>query len=83
MAGDVTLLGSFQELLEAMGLPVIRAEGEAEALCAQLTRPGGGADFAVTADSDSFLHGATAVIKTLQVDYKVGNKYPSCLICGP
>eukprot|EP00897_Mesotaenium_endlicherianum_P007279 jgi/Mesen1/657/ME000109S10879 len=50
------------ELLELMGMPVLRAHGEAEALCAQLdcTRA---VDACVTPDSDAFLHGARTVIK--------------------
>ncbi|KAH9315298.1 hypothetical protein KI387_023925, partial [Taxus chinensis] len=57
------------ELLELMGMPVLRAEGEAEALCAQLDREGW-VDACLTTDSDAFLHGAKCVIKCLRVDCK-------------
>ncbi|XP_057855398.2 flap endonuclease GEN-like 1 isoform X2 [Cryptomeria japonica] len=57
------------ELLDLMGMPVLRAKGEAEALCAQLDREGR-VDACLTADSDAFLHGAKCVIKCLRVDCK-------------
>lgn len=52
------------ELLELLGMPIIRAKGEAEALCAQLNSEGL-VDACMTADSDAFLFGAKCVIKRL------------------
>lgn len=57
------------ELLELMGMPVLRAKGEAEALCAQMNREGW-VDACITVDSDAFLHGAKCIIKCLQADCK-------------
>lgn len=56
-----------QELLKLLGMPVLRARGEAEALCAQLNSEGF-VDACITADSDAFLFVAKCVIK--QVDPK-------------
>ncbi|BBN04400.1 holliday junction resolvase GEN1/YEN1 [Marchantia polymorpha subsp. ruderalis] len=56
-------------LLELLGMPVLRAEGEAESLCAILNREGL-VDACVSPDSDVFVHGAKWVIKTLQLDNK-------------
>ncbi|KAM0945424.1 putative spleen exonuclease [Dioscorea sansibarensis] len=50
------------ELLELLGMPILRANGEAEALCAQLNYEGH-VDACITADSDAFLFGAKCVIK--------------------
>ncbi|XVE73935.1 hypothetical protein DITRI_Ditri11bG0158700 [Diplodiscus trichospermus] len=57
------------ELLELLGMPVLKANGEAEALCAQLNRDGH-VDACITADSDAFLFGATCVIKCLRPNSK-------------
>lgn len=57
------------ELLELLGMPVLRASGEAEALCAQLNRDGY-VDACITADSDAFLYGAKCVIKRLSPNSK-------------
>ncbi|KAJ1693187.1 hypothetical protein LUZ63_009885 [Rhynchospora breviuscula] len=57
------------ELLELLGMPVLRADGEAEALCAQLNQEGH-VDACITADSDAFLFGATCVIKSLRSNSK-------------
>ncbi|KAB2017421.1 hypothetical protein ES319_D08G162300v1 [Gossypium barbadense] len=57
------------ELLELLGMPVLKANGEAEALCAQLNRDGH-VDACITADSDAFLFGATCVIKSLRPNSK-------------
>ncbi|KAG6551336.1 hypothetical protein Mapa_007122 [Marchantia paleacea] len=54
-------------------MPVLRAKGEAESLCAILNREGL-VDACVSPDSDVFVHGAKWVIKTLQLDNK--NKEP-------
>lgn len=53
------------ELLELLGVPVLKAKGEAEALCAQLNRDGL-VDACITSDSDAFLFGANCVIKNMQ-----------------
>ncbi|CAH1412069.1 unnamed protein product [Lactuca virosa] len=50
------------ELLELFGIPVLKASGEAEGLCAQLNREGR-VDACITSDSDAFLFGAKCVIK--------------------
>ncbi|KAK8504120.1 hypothetical protein V6N13_132060 [Hibiscus sabdariffa] len=57
------------ELLELLGMPVLKANGEAEALCAQLNKDGH-VDACLTADSDAFLFGATCVIKCLRPNSK-------------
>ncbi|KAA8515994.1 hypothetical protein F0562_019173 [Nyssa sinensis] len=57
------------ELVELLGMPVLKARGEAEALCAQLNSEGQ-VDACITADSDAFLFGATCVIKRLQPNSK-------------
>ncbi|KAJ8748906.1 hypothetical protein K2173_013340 [Erythroxylum novogranatense] len=57
------------ELLELFGMPVLRANGEAEALCAQLNREGH-VDACITADSDAFLYGAQCVIKSIKPNTK-------------
>ncbi|KAK4379347.1 hypothetical protein RND71_001209 [Anisodus tanguticus] len=53
------------ELLELLGVPVLKAKGEAEALCAQLNREGL-VDACITSDSGAFLFGAKCVIKNMQ-----------------
>uniref|UniRef100_A0A1J3F3P9 Flap endonuclease GEN-like 1 n=5 Tax=Noccaea caerulescens TaxID=107243 RepID=A0A1J3F3P9_NOCCA len=53
------------ELLELLGIPVVKAQGEAEALCAQLNREGY-VDACITPDSDAFLFGAKCVIKGIK-----------------
>ncbi|KAK7394828.1 hypothetical protein VNO78_15368 [Psophocarpus tetragonolobus] len=50
------------ELVELLGMPVLRAKGEAEALCAQLNSEGH-VDACITSDSDAFLCGAKCIIK--------------------
>lgn len=57
------------ELLELFGVPVLKANGEAEALCAQLNREGY-VDACITADSDAFLYGARCVIKSIRPNTK-------------
>lgn len=57
------------ELLELLGMPVLRAKHEAEGLCAELERQGL-VNACVTPDSDAFLYGAKHVIKILQADLK-------------
>ncbi|XP_044417495.1 flap endonuclease GEN-like 1 [Triticum aestivum] len=53
------------QLLGHMRMPILRAKGEAEALCAQLNREGK-VDACITSDSDAFLCGATTVIKVFR-----------------
>lgn len=50
------------DLLKLLGMPVLRARGEAEALCAQLNCEAF-VDACITSDSDAFLFGASCVIK--------------------
>ncbi|CAL5087265.1 unnamed protein product [Urochloa decumbens] len=57
------------ELLQYLGMPVLWAKGEAEALCAQLNNEGH-VDACITADSDAFLFGAKTVIKVLKSNCK-------------
>ncbi|KAI4354970.1 hypothetical protein L6164_003790 [Bauhinia variegata] len=57
------------ELVELLGMPVLKAKGEAEALCAQLNNEGH-VDACITADSDAFLFGAKCVIKCFQSNSK-------------
>ncbi|KAL0397840.1 UNVERIFIED_CONTAM: Flap endonuclease GEN-like 1 [Sesamum calycinum] len=57
------------ELLELLGMPVLKAKSEAEALCAELNREGH-VDACITADSDAFLYGAQCVIKRIQPNSK-------------
>ncbi|MQM04257.1 hypothetical protein Taro_037053 [Colocasia esculenta] len=57
------------ELLELLGMPILRARSEAEALCAQLNVEGQ-VDACITADSDAFLFGAKCVIKGLNSNSK-------------
>ncbi|XP_050235621.1 flap endonuclease GEN-like 1 [Mercurialis annua] len=57
------------ELLELLGMPVLKANGEAEALCAQLNLEGL-VDACITSDSDAFLFGAKCVIKSIKPDSK-------------
>ncbi|CAI0425227.1 unnamed protein product, partial [Linum tenue] len=57
------------ELIELFGMPVLQANGEAEALCAQLNREGH-VDACITADSDAFLFGAQCVIKSIKPNSK-------------
>jgi flap endonuclease GEN len=51
-------------------VPVLKAKGEAEALCAQLNNEGY-VDACITADSDAFLFGAKCVIKCIRPNSKV------------
>ncbi|KAL9676380.1 hypothetical protein QQ045_004594 [Rhodiola kirilowii] len=57
------------ELVELLGMPVLNATGEAEALCAQLNREGH-VDACITSDSDAFLYGASCVIKSIKPNLK-------------
>lgn len=51
-------------------MPILRANGEAEALCAQLNYEGH-VDACITADSDAFLFGAKCVIKCFRSNSSV------------
>ncbi|URD98941.1 XPGN [Musa troglodytarum] len=62
-------VGECMELLRLLGMPVLEARSEAEALCAQLNSEGH-VDACITADSDAFLFGATCVIKSLRSNSK-------------
>lgn len=53
-------------LFKALGLPVIQAPGEAEAMCAALQRRGIVAACA-SRDSDSLIFGATKVLHTINL----------------
>ncbi|KAL4567112.1 hypothetical protein LXL04_022686 [Taraxacum kok-saghyz] len=53
------------ELLDLFGMPVLKASGEAEGLCAQLNREGR-VDACITSDSDAFLFGAKCIIKNIK-----------------
>ncbi|CAI8613083.1 unnamed protein product [Vicia faba] len=57
------------ELAELLGIPVLKAKGEAEALCAQLNSEGY-VDACITSDSDAFLFGAKCVIKSFSPNSK-------------
>ncbi|KAG5553199.1 hypothetical protein RHGRI_011159 [Rhododendron griersonianum] len=46
-----------QELLELLGMPILKAKGEAEGFCAQLNGEGQ-VDASIIANSDAFLFGA-------------------------
>eukprot|EP00899_Mesostigma_viride_P006141 jgi/Mesvir1/15528/Mv03179-RA.1 len=54
-------------MLRLMGFPVVFAEGEAEALCAELNKQGL-VDAVVSPDSDTLVHGARTVIKELTMN---------------
>lgn len=57
------------DLLELLGIPVLKAKGEAEALCGQLNLEGD-VDACITSDSDALLFGAKCVIKSFQSNSK-------------
>lgn len=57
------------ELLKLLGMPVLKAKGEAEALCAQLNSEGQ-VDACITSDSDAFLFGANCVVKLIRPNSK-------------
>ncbi|XP_061339946.1 flap endonuclease GEN-like 1 [Gastrolobium bilobum] len=57
------------ELVELLGMPVLKSKGEAEALCAQLNSEGH-VDACITADSDAFLFGAKCIIKCFHTNSK-------------
>ena len=51
-------------------MPILKAKGEAEALCAQLNKEGQ-VDACITSDSDAFLFGAHCVVKHIRPNSKV------------
>ncbi|GJN09128.1 hypothetical protein PR202_ga27107 [Eleusine coracana subsp. coracana] len=57
------------EMLQYLGMPILRANGEAEALCAQMNNEGL-VDACITSDSDAFLFGAKTVIKVFRSNCK-------------
>ncbi|XP_052171367.1 flap endonuclease GEN-like 1 [Diospyros lotus] len=57
------------ELLELLGMPILKAKGEAEALCGKLNSEGH-VDACITADSDAFLFGAHCVVKLIRPNSK-------------
>ncbi|CAK8683799.1 unnamed protein product [Clavelina lepadiformis] len=66
------LNGRFKEcchLLSMLGVPWIKAEGEAEATCAALNAAGL-VDACITSDGDAFLYGAKKVYRNLTTDKK-------------
>ena len=65
-AGWQSLEGKVVELLEALGMRVVRARGEAEALCAWMVRCGY-ADLVLSRDSDALVYGAPLVVKELDL----------------
>ena len=66
----LTQIFCLQELLELFGMPVLKASGEAEGLCAQLNREGR-VDACITSDSDAFLFGAKCIIKNIKPNSQV------------
>ncbi|GMP61678.1 hypothetical protein CsSME_00024050 [Camellia sinensis var. sinensis] len=67
--GALPFACNLEELLELLGMPVLKAKGEAEALCAQLNSEGH-VDACITSDSDAFLFGAHCVIKHIRPNSK-------------
>ncbi|CAF0818216.1 unnamed protein product [Adineta ricciae] len=56
------LIDECSQLLTYLGLPIIRADGEAEKLCAQLNQMNI-VDVVITSDSDCFVYGAKTIIR--------------------
>ncbi|CAF3041829.1 unnamed protein product [Rotaria sp. Silwood2] len=63
------LINECSELLNYLGLPIIRADGEAEKLCAQLNQMNI-VDVVITNDSDCFVYGAKTIIRNFGIDMK-------------
>ncbi|CAF1191461.1 unnamed protein product [Adineta steineri] len=63
------LINECSELLDYLGLPIIRADGEAEKLCAQLNQMNI-VDVVITNDSDCFVYGAKTIIRNFGIDMK-------------
>ncbi|CAL8471936.1 g11478 [Coccomyxa elongata] len=61
----VSLCNLMAQLFRAMGLCVVQAPGEAEAMCAALNRAGH-VDACVTKDSDALLFGAQTLFQTIK-----------------
>lgn len=60
------IIAGSKQLLEAMGIPVVQAEGEGEALCSVMVKEGDA--FAVaTQDYDSLLFGAPCLVRNLSI----------------
>ncbi|CAF4027992.1 unnamed protein product [Rotaria magnacalcarata] len=63
------LVNECKDLLTYLGLPIIRADGEAEKLCAQLNRMNI-VDVVISNDSDCFVYGAKTIIRNFGIDMK-------------
>ena len=57
------------QLLDLLGVPHVKAAGEAEAMCAKLSKEGL-VDGCITNDGDTFLYGAKLVYRDLGIDPK-------------
>ncbi|CAF3386295.1 unnamed protein product [Rotaria sp. Silwood1] len=68
-SGFNVLINECSELLNYLGLPIIRADGEAEKLCAQLNQMNI-VDVVITNDSDCFVYGAKTIIRNFGIDIK-------------
>ena len=64
-------------MLDILGIPWLKSEGEAEATCAALNMKGI-VDACATSDGDAFLYGATKVYRNLKAE-KVLCGNDSCL----
>ncbi len=60
------IIAGSKQLLEAMGIPVVQAESEGEALCSLMVREGD-AYAVATQDYDSLLFGATRLVRNLSI----------------
>lgn len=60
------IIGDSKELLEAMGIPVVQAPSEGEALCSLMTRKGE-VYAAATQDFDSLIFGCPRLIRNLSI----------------
>ena len=60
------LLNECKALLDALGIESVRAEGEAEALCARLNAEGV-VDAVISDDSDAFCYGAKVLLRNFKI----------------
>ena len=60
------LLNECKALLDALGIESVRAEGEAEALCARLNADGV-VDAVISDDSDAFCYGAKVLLRNFKI----------------
>jgi len=63
---DKEMIGEAKELISALGLPVIQAPSEGEAQAAKIVKDGK-ADFCVSQDFDSLIHGASNLVRNLSI----------------